>query len=133
MADNKIKVRVGFDYTGDDGEQRTAGAEVTITQTEYLRRGPQGDGFAREIGGRSGRAGDPGDPARAAELPAGTTVPVLDPTQPAPGQPGADALPGVVETSGDSSPDATEPEKPKTEQGARPAKATAGKRTSAGK
>ena len=83
MAD-KIKVRVGFDHAGDDGEQRRAGDEVTIGYDEYLRRGPNGDGFLRDIATRRrGKAAEPGDatdPVR--DLPQGASVPSTDPTTP---------------------------------------------------
>ncbi len=77
---NEIKARVGFDHVGADGEQRRAGDEVTVSYGEYLKRGPNGDGFLRELGGEGPRRrpGDPGDPVR--ELPPGTSIPVTDPT-----------------------------------------------------
>jgi hypothetical protein len=121
---NDIRVRVGFDHDGADGERRKAGDEVTISYGEYLRRGPQGDGFVRELRGADGGRIGLVDPAREMDLAPGTSIPVSDPT-------------GIGD-SATSRTDERPAETPQAEQIAagerrsaetRPAKATAAKRT----
>lgn len=47
MADT-VRIKVGFDYTAEDGTERKIGDVVDVSRVEYDRRGPDGDGYARE-------------------------------------------------------------------------------------
>lgn len=74
----KVKIKVGFDYTGEDGTARVAGQLAEVSPAEYARRGPRGDGFVRLHDQPAATSGD--QAPTVAGLPAGTSIPANDPT-----------------------------------------------------
>lgn len=69
-----VTAKVGFDHTGDDGEKRVPGDIVTVSDEEFRRRGPDGDGFMREASKADARdaVADASDKTKGAVPPAGS-------------------------------------------------------------